>query len=74
MVWKMSIDLSRPLVDSQGQHDPLDGLVTSLGLRNVAKVLGGPRAPDLDRHIAGLAAMCADPPLSTAAPLGSAAY
>ena len=26
MVWKMSIDLSRPLVSSMGQHDPLDGL------------------------------------------------
>ncbi len=70
MVWKMSIDLSRPLVDSQGQHDPLDGLVTCLELRNVAKVLGGPRAPDLDRQIAGLAAMCEDQPLTTADPLG----
>jgi len=28
MYWKMSIDLSRPLVPSMGQHDPLDGLVT----------------------------------------------
>ena len=28
MVWKMSIDLTRPLVDSMGQHDPLDGLIT----------------------------------------------
>ena len=28
MCWKMSIDLSRPLVRSMGQHDPLDGLVT----------------------------------------------
>ncbi|MGE5831837.1 MAG: hypothetical protein ACM3X8_02870, partial [Methanomicrobiales archaeon] len=28
MYWKMSIDLSRPLVASMGQHDPLDGLVT----------------------------------------------
>jgi hypothetical protein len=32
MVWKMSIDLRRPLVPSMGQHDPLDGLVTSLQL------------------------------------------
>ena len=30
MYWKMSIDLSRPLVPSMGHHDPLDGLVTSL--------------------------------------------
>ena len=28
MYWKMSIDLTRPLVPSMGQHDPLDGLVT----------------------------------------------
>jgi hypothetical protein len=28
MFWKMSIDLSRPLITSMGQHDPLDGYVT----------------------------------------------
>jgi hypothetical protein len=28
MYWKMSIDLSRPLVPSMGHHDPLDGFVT----------------------------------------------
>lgn len=28
MTWKMSIDLSRPLVSSMGQHDPLDGFIT----------------------------------------------
>jgi len=28
MYWKMSIDLSHPLVDSMGHHDPLDGLMT----------------------------------------------
>ena len=33
MVWKMSIDLTRPLVPSMGQHDPLDGLVTYLELQ-----------------------------------------
>ena len=31
--WKMSIDLSRPLVTSMGQHDPLDGLLTYLQLQ-----------------------------------------
>jgi hypothetical protein len=30
MYWKMSIDLSRPLVSSMGQHDALDGLITYL--------------------------------------------
>lgn len=28
MVWKMSIDLSRPLVSSMGHHDPLDAYLT----------------------------------------------
>ena len=28
MYWKMSIDLSRPLVPSMGHHDPLEGLLT----------------------------------------------
>ncbi len=32
MYWKMSIDLSRPLVPSMGHHDPLDGWVTCLQL------------------------------------------
>lgn len=31
MYWKMSTDLSRPLVASMGVHDPLDGLVSALG-------------------------------------------
>jgi hypothetical protein len=70
MVWKMSIDLSRPLVDSQGQHDPLDGLVTCLQLRHAASVVGEPAAADLDRQIAALATICADLPLTTADPLG----
>ncbi len=28
MYWKMSVDLSRPLVPSMGAHDPLEGLIT----------------------------------------------
>jgi hypothetical protein len=32
MYWKMSVDLSRPLVPSMGHHDPLDGFVTCLQL------------------------------------------
>ncbi len=70
MVWKMSIDLSRPLVDSQGQHDPLDGLVTCLELRNAAGVFGGLPALDLDPQIASLVAMSENQPLTTADPLG----
>jgi len=29
MFWKMSVDLSRPLVPSEGNLDPYDGLVTT---------------------------------------------
>jgi hypothetical protein len=41
MYWKMSVDLSRPLVPSMGAHDPLDGLVeaASLGLEREANEL-----------------------------------
>ena len=37
MYWKMSIDLSRPLVSSMGQHDPLDGLITYWQLQATAR-------------------------------------
>jgi hypothetical protein len=38
LVWKMSIDLSRPLVSSMGQHDPLDGLITFLELQTAGDI------------------------------------
>ncbi len=37
--WKMSIDLSRPLVRSVGHHDPLDGFVSLLTARAVHRRL-----------------------------------
>jgi hypothetical protein len=40
MYWKMSVDLSRPLVSSMGHHDPLDGYVTCRQLRWTAAHLG----------------------------------
>jgi len=36
MVWKMSIDLSYPLVSSMGQHDAPDGYITFLELSSTA--------------------------------------
>jgi len=36
MYWKMSIDLSRSLAPSMGQHDPLDGFVTYSELQATA--------------------------------------
>lgn len=39
MYWKMSIDLTYPLVFFQGQHDPLDGYITYNQLRSTAMIL-----------------------------------
>ena len=36
MYWKMSTDLSYPLVSSMGHHDPLDGFITHLQLQAAA--------------------------------------
>lgn len=67
MVWKMSIDLSRPLVPSMGAHDPLDGLVT---LSAIAAPGPDDGAPALDREIAELADMCRSLRWVTDDPLG----
>ena len=60
MVWKMSIDLSRPLVSSMGQHDPLDGLVTCLELQT-AEGFDAEDGADLTAAIADMTEMCAQP-------------
>jgi len=39
MVWKMSTDLSRPLVPSMGHHDPLDGFITCIELQTTQSTL-----------------------------------
>jgi hypothetical protein len=71
IAWKMSIDLSRPLVDSMGQHDPLDGLVTCLQLRSTAARLpGAPHEPTLDAALADFARLVDPRRLATADPLG----
>jgi hypothetical protein len=53
MYWKMSIDLSHPLVSSMGQHDPLDGYITALQLQTTAARLqssaDGPKLSDASR-------------------------
>jgi len=57
--WKMSIDLSYPLVPSMGQHDPLDGMVTFRVLRaGLRKEADLPEAFNLDNEIAGMADLC----------------
>lgn len=58
LVWKMSIDLSRPLVSSMGQHDPLDGLIACLELRT-APGFDQADGPDLTPAVADMTQMCA---------------
>lgn len=66
MVWKMSIDLSRPLVPSMGAHDPLDGLLTLSDLRATSP--GGTEV--LRDEIVELAGMCRGRRWATDDPLG----
>jgi hypothetical protein len=71
MYWKMSIDLSYPLVPSMGQHDPLDGLVTYCQLQATAKK--DPHrctSPDLVAEIADMADICAGKSWTTVDLLG----
>ncbi len=72
MYWKMSIDLTYPLVPSMGQHDPLDGFVVFSVLQAAGAAHGreGEALPDLGAAIAEQAAMCAATGLATDDPLG----
>jgi hypothetical protein len=66
MYWKLSIDSSRPLVASMGQHDPLDGFVTCTQLD--ASAPGS--QPSLDEARRDFAAMIDRRGFATADPLG----
>jgi hypothetical protein len=69
LAWKMSIDLSRPLVPSTGQHDPLDGLVSLLELQATGEVNAQSR-PRLEAAIATMTEMCTPRHWPTADALG----
>jgi hypothetical protein len=70
MVWKLSTDLSRPLVPSMGQHDPLDGFVSYTQLERTADALLPVAAARLHGTIADFAEMVDRAPLATTDPLG----
>lgn len=71
MVWKMSCDLSRPLVTSMGQHDPLDGFITCVQLAATASQLPGSASePTLGDAAADFAGMLELIGLRTEDPLG----
>ncbi len=56
MYWKMSIDLSRPLVPAMGQHDPLDGYITYSQLQScLPKGEAEMTRPDLHGEITEMA-------------------
>jgi len=69
--WKVSIDLSRPLVASMGHHDPLDGYITGLELEATARILGtAERGPALGAAIAAYRSMIDTHALASSDPLG----
>lgn len=71
LYWKMSIDLSYPLVSSMGHLDPLDGLITYCGLQATAeKMPGRSESQELGREIAEMTAMCEGKDWATDDPLG----
>lgn len=71
MVWKMSIDLSRPLVASMGHHDPLDGYITARALQATAAAMGtSADGPDLSAAVADYDAMITNGSWATTDPLG----
>ena len=71
LVWKASIDLSRPLVPSAGHHDPLEALVGALELETAEPPPGGDAGPSLAGEIAEADAMCAGARWATDDPLGA---
>ena len=71
MAWKMSIDLTRPLVPRMGKHDPLEGYITNLQLVNTAIALSSADSgPMLQNETAGYARMVSEGDWSTDDPLG----
>lgn len=69
--WKMSIDLSRPLVPSMGHHDPVDGFIAYNQLQACATG-NSQKSPQLDlsREIVELAEICEGKDWVTTDPLG----
>lgn len=70
MYWKMSIDLSYPLVQSMGHHDPLDGFITYVQLQATAAKYSERPTPDLKAEIADMADICKGKNWTTDDPLG----
>ena len=71
MYWKMSTDLSYPLVSTMGHHDPLDGFITYLQLQaTAAKDSIKSKCFDLSAEITDMANICERKSWATDDPLG----
>ena len=71
LYWKMSIDLSYPLVSSMGHHDPLEGLITYSELQATARKLSGQSpSQELSGEIAEMVEICKGKDWATDDPLG----
>jgi len=70
MHWKMSIDLSFPLVPSMGHHDPLDGWITYHELQTGVENGSGSHGLNLDAEIADMWTICEGIKWATGDPLG----
>lgn len=71
MMWKMSIDLARPLVSSMGQHDALDGFITCTQLEATARAFSDQfAAPSLAPAFATFESMMHAEQWPTSDPLG----
>jgi hypothetical protein len=68
--WKMSTDLSRPLVPAMGLHDALDGFITFRQARHADKTLTDSGATGLGAAVESLSVLCQHRNWSTDDPLG----
>ncbi|HKL37109.1 MAG TPA: hypothetical protein VJ899_12520 [Salegentibacter sp.] len=66
MYWKMSVDLSRPLVPSMGAHDPMEGLLCALQVRNTTDK----KQKEFELYISNLKNLCSGIDWSTTDALG----
>lgn len=66
--WKMSIDLTYPLIKSMGQHDPLDGFITYNELQ--ASAPKNLKQLNLKNEIKELSKICENMDWTTSDPLG----
>ena len=69
--WKMSTDLSRPLIPASGLHDALDGFITIREVRHAAtRSVDNTAATDLSAAIESLSVICQQRDWTTDDPLG----